>query len=46
MAHPMQGGNDAEFLVDQKWKLPAGVSCERCVLQVCPFHCSVLYVIK
>lgn len=30
----MQGGNDVEILVDTAWKLPDGVTCERCVLQV------------
>lgn len=30
----MQGGNDVQILVDKKWKLPHGVTCDRCVLQV------------
>ncbi len=30
----VQGGNDVQILVDKKWKLPDGVTCERCVLQV------------
>jgi hypothetical protein len=30
----VQGGNDVQIMVDKKWKLPDGVTCERCVLQV------------
>lgn len=34
----VQGGNDVQILVDKKWKLPDGVTCERCVLQVTPLY--------
>jgi hypothetical protein len=38
----VQGGNDVQIMVDKKWKLPDGVTCERCVLQVNSFQGEAL----